>query len=59
MGVVLAKCLQSLEMGHLKNNSLGDFLYVKMLQGVPIAFHFNNHELNNKFLAKFFCIEKF
>ncbi len=28
-----AKCLQILEMDHLKNNSLGDFLYFKMLWG--------------------------
>ena len=55
---MLAKCLQILEMDHLKSNSLGDFLYLKMLQGVPIAFHFNNHELNNKFLANFFLHRK-
>ena len=34
MSVMLAKYLQILEIHHLKNNSLGDFLYLKMLQEV-------------------------
>lgn len=38
MSVVLAKCLQILEMNHLKSNFSGDFLHFKMIRVVPIAF---------------------
>lgn len=48
---MFAKCLQILEIHHLKSNALGDFLYVKMLRVVPIAFLFNNHQLNVKLLG--------
>ena len=55
MSVVIAKCLQILEMDHLKSNSSGDFLYFKMLRVVPIAFLF----IANYFLSsiQFFSLE--
>lgn len=53
---MLAKCLQVLEIHHLKNNSSGDFLYFKMLQEVSRSIIYYSKLFSFKYSILFFRI---